>query len=135
MKLKVVRKWFTDKSTIGELFIDNVFECYTLEDVTRPKGVKIDGKTAIPIGDYKIVVDFSNRFQKLMPHVLNVPGFEGIRIHAGNTDKDTEGCLLLGQSKGSDFIGSSKLALASFLSKLENGLKSGEVRIEYKEER
>jgi len=130
MELIVNRKWFTDKSTIGELLIDNMFECYTLEDAVRP--VKIDGKTAIPEGKYQVIIDFSNRFKKLMPHVLNVPGFEGIRVHAGNTDANTEGCLLLGRTKTKDFIGESKLAIDTFIPKLEKGLKQGKVYITYK---
>lgn len=132
MKLTVNRKWFTDKSTIGELLIDDKFECYTLEDKVRANGEKIEGKTAIPYGTYQVIIDFSNRFQKDMPHVLNVPGFEGIRIHSGNTDADTEGCLLLGQSKGVDIIYNSKAAFASFFPKLQDGLKAGTVFIEYR---
>ena len=131
MKLTVNRKWLTNTATIGELLIDGKFECYTLEDTLRD-GCKLAGVTAIPDGTYKVIIDLSNRFQKLMPHVLNVPGFEGIRIHAGNTDKDTEGCLLLGRTKSSNFIGESKKALEHFIPLLEQGLKDGEVTIEYK---
>jgi hypothetical protein len=119
LKLALKRIDFTPNSTIGELSIDGVFECYTLEDVVRASGVKVDGQTAIPEGTYKVIVDFSNRFQRFMPHILDVPGFEGIRIHAGNEAKDTEGCILLGRTKGKDFIGESKLAVQAFYPKLQ----------------
>lgn len=104
MKLQLIRKWKTDKSTIGELFVDGKFFCFTLEDVERPAGVKVYGQTAIPKGTYKLVVDFSPKFQRRVPHVLDVPGFEGIRIHKGNTDHDTEGCILVGMNREKDMI-------------------------------
>ena len=94
MKLTIERQLFTNHCTIGRLFIDDLSFCDTLEDVVRDK--KIKGETAIPYGTYDVVLDYSNRFKKIMPHVLNVPGFEGIRIHTGNTDHDTEGCILVG---------------------------------------
>jgi len=132
MRLTVTRKWNTEKSSIGELWLDGKFECYTLEDAMRP--VKLDGKTAIPLGTYEVTIDMSTRFKKLMPHILDVPGFEGIRIHAGNTDADTEGCLLLGMMKAKDFVGGSKDALAHFLPQLEAALKMGRVFIDFKKE-
>ena len=117
MKLILQRKWATEVSTVGELSIDGVFECFVLEDVTRVE--KITGKTAIPAGTYRVVVDMSTRFKRLMPHILDVPGFEGIRIHSGNTSADTEGCLLLGRVRGVDFVGESKVAFAAFFTKLQ----------------
>jgi hypothetical protein len=130
MNLKLIRQTFTDSSTIGSLFIDDVFECYTLEDTVRLPGIKIPGATAIPYGSYEVIIDYSNRFARNMPHVLNVPMFEGIRIHSGNTSADTEGCILLGTTKGPDIIYESKAAFAKFYPKLEEGLRQGEVRIE-----
>jgi len=118
MRLVLQRKWASETSTIGELSVDGVFECYTLEDVVRV-GPKVPGATAIPAGEYKVVIDMSTRFKKLMPHVLDVPGFEGIRIHAGNVSADTEGCPLLGRTKGKDFVGESKLAFDAFFLKLQ----------------
>lgn len=82
--------------TIGELFIDGMFFCDTLEDTVREDGIKIYGETAIPAGTYKGIINHSNRFKKDMPLLLNVPNFEGIRIHAGNTSEDTHGCILVG---------------------------------------
>jgi hypothetical protein len=118
LKLRLVRTDFTENSTIGKLFIDDVFECFTLEDRIQPVGEKIPGKTAIPAGSYEVVLTFSNRFKKLLPLLLHVPGFEGIRIHPGNTDKDTEGCILVGRVKKFDFIGESRSAFGSLFLKM-----------------
>ena len=119
LNLVVTRKIFDDVSTIGELSINGVFECYTLEDTVRALGVKVDGKTAIPLGIYKVILDMSTRFKRIMPHVLDVLGFEGIRIHCGNTDADTEGCLLVGRTEGKDFIGHSKEEFDALFLKLQ----------------
>ena len=123
MKLKLVRQTFTSHSTIGNLYIADAgsdeyrFECFVLEDVVR--AVKTPGETAIPEGEYKIVIDESKRFKRRMPRLLDVPGFEGVRIHAGNTAADTEGCLLVGKTKGVNFVGLSRKAFAELFSKLE----------------
>jgi hypothetical protein len=102
LRLVVKRKWFSEDTTMGELYVNGDFECFTLEDRTRPDGEKVPKQTSIPYGTYKVVVDFSPKFQRNMPHVLDVPMFEGIRIHSGNTDEDTEGCILVGKVKGPD---------------------------------
>ena len=127
MKLLLKRLHKTDKSTIGELSIDGKFECYTLEDVERKE--KVFGKTAIPKGTYEVIMNMSNRFKKRMPLLLNVPGYEGVRIHTGNKPEDTEGCLLLGKTRGVDVIGDSRKAIADFYPKLEAALKVGKVTI------
>ncbi len=127
MKLDLIRKEFTVISTIGDLLIDGKFYCYTLEDMYRDK--KIKKVTAIPYGTYEVIINFSNRFQKPMPLLLNVPNFEGIRIHNGSTADHTEGCILLGFTKSKDFIGNSKSAFNSFMPKLQAGLKTGKVFI------
>lgn len=108
MDLLVNRRWYTDRSTVGVLRA-GAFMCFTLEDRVHD-GPKIPGATAIPAGRYRVEITFSNRFQRLMPLLLDVPGFTGIRIHAGNTDADTSGCILVGRSRGPDWIGSSREA-------------------------
>ena len=125
MKLLIKRLHKTQNSIIGELSIDGKFECYTLEDVERES--KIYGKTAIPKGTYEIVMTMSNRFKKIMPLLLNVEGFEGVRIHSGNSAKNTEGCILLGTTRSVDFIGGSRQAIAKFYIKLAVALKVGKV--------
>lgn len=117
MKLHLKRLHRTDKSTIGELTIDGKFECYTLEDIERD--VKIKAETAIPKGTYKVIINQSNRFKRLMPLLLNVPNFEGVRIHAGNTNHDTEGCILVGRNRSKDFIGQSRKAYDKLFKKMQ----------------
>jgi hypothetical protein len=141
MKLKVIRKIFTEKSTIGDLLIDNIFFCYTLEDKVReiPNKPVSEWKkireTAIPYGIYKLILDLSTRFKKIMPHILNVPGFEGVRIHSGNTSLDTEGCLLVGSTKSADFVGNSKTTFTALFTKLETAFNNKEeITIEYVKE-
>jgi hypothetical protein len=82
MQLKLQRETLTDDSTIGKLYINGTFHCYTLEDKVRE--VKIPHVTAIPQGKYEVILNFSNRFQQIMPLLLNVPNYEGVRIHWGN---------------------------------------------------
>lgn len=126
--ITVERTIFTDKSTIGELHIDGDLFCYTLEDTCR-KGPKIYGKTAIPMGRYQVVIDYSDHFKREMPHLLDVPGFEGVRIHSGNTSEDTEGCILLGMRHGVDELSDSRVAYNKFFDLLKNRLAKGPVHI------
>ena len=128
MELSLIRKEFTTESTIGDLLIDGKFYSFTLEDMYRDK--KIKSVTAIPYGVYEVIINFSNRFQRPMPLLLNVPGFDGIRIHNGNKAEHTEGCILVGFTKSKNFIGNSKSAFIQFMPKLQAGLKTGKVFIE-----
>lgn len=96
MELTLKRDILADGYTLGVLSVDGKPYCYTVEDMVR-EGVKIPGKTAIPYGRYKVIVNMSNRFKKLMPLLIDVPGFEGVRIHSGNTADDTEGCIIVGK--------------------------------------
>lgn len=121
MQFKLVRETLTDDSTIGKLYVDGVFHCFTLEDKVRD--VKIPHITAIPKGKYEVVITFSNRFQQLMPLLLNVPGFEGVRIHWGNYSKDTDGCILLGSSKAVNMIGNSQAAYKKFFAMFKSASK------------
>ena len=97
MKLLLQRIAQTPEYTIGRLYIDDKFFCNTLEDAVREE--KIAGKTAIPEGIYNVVVNRSPKFKRDLPLLLDVPNFEGIRIHRGNTAKDTSGCILVGLNK------------------------------------
>jgi hypothetical protein len=117
MKIEVKRLHRTSNSTIGELTIDGKFECYTLEDVERD--VKIKGETAIAKGTYKVIINQSNRFKRLLPLLINVPNFEGVRIHAGNSNHDTEGCILVGQNRSLDYITKSRKAFDSLFKKMQ----------------
>lgn len=110
MELRLEREPSVAGTTLGKLFVNGVFECFTLEDQVRelrhddgalvdPASWKIPGETAIPSGTYAIIIDWSMRFKKLMPHLIGVPGFSGVRIHSGNTAEDTEGCILVGRKK------------------------------------
>ena len=117
MDIVVKRLHRTKKSTIGELFVDGKFECYTLEDIERE--VKIKSETAIAKGKYKVIINQSNRFKRLLPLLLNVPNFEGVRIHSGNSNHDTEGCILVGKTKSVDYVGSSRLAFDKLFKKMQ----------------
>ena len=117
--------------TPGELFIDGEHECWTCEDIVREiPGVpvatwKIKGQTAIPAGRYRVILDQSARFKCEMPHILDVPGFDGVRIHWGNTAADTEGCLLLGLQAVATGVAASKRAFDGFIPKLAAALQGG----------
>ncbi|ARO89125.1 hypothetical protein EBAPG3_012120 [Nitrosospira lacus] len=128
MELRVERTDFSENSTIGKLYVDNQFECYTLEDKVRP--VKIKGKTAIPAGRYEVIINYSQRFGRPLPLFLNVPNFEGVRIHPGNTAADTEGCILVGQTKDTGFIGQSRLAFEQLFTKLKTASETEKIFIE-----
>lgn len=115
----------SDKTTIGHLYVDGIFECYTLEDIERKE--KVYGKTAIPTGTYKVTINWSPRFKRPMPLLLQVPGFEGVRIHPGNTEVDTEGCILVGRKAEKDRILESRLAFDALFKKLETALNAKQV--------
>lgn len=117
MKLVLEREPSTVHSTPGRLFVDGVFECFTLEDVVRP--AKVYGQTAVPPGSYRVVLTMSPRFKRVLPLLLEVPDFTGVRIHPGNTDKDTEGCVLVGQTRSRDFVGNSRAAFNTLFTKLQ----------------
>lgn len=133
MEIKVIRKEFTERSTIGEMLINGEFLCYTLEDMVRD-GEKVPGKTAIPYGKYDVVINFSNRFQKYMPLLMNVTNFSGIRIHPGNKATDTEGCILLGNYRNKDEITDSRTAFNKLMKILTSVEKKEKIVIEITKE-
>lgn len=136
MELVLKRETFTDKSTIGSLFIDGVFECFILEDkdrgldskmtLTQINNLKVYGETAIAYGKYEVIVTMSNRFKKELPLLLDTIGYTGIRIHVGNTDLDSHGCLLPCTSKSKDRGIGSTLAFNKLFEKIKSAKKAGQ---------
>jgi len=128
VKLELKRWASTDKSTVGALSVDGVFECFTIEDVVRASGVKVAGKTAIPYGTYRVTWERSPRFSQIAgrdfytPRLHDVPGFEGILMHSGNTAEDSLGCIILGRKHSAadpDRVDESRAACAAFYAKVE----------------
>ena len=132
MKIVVKRKWLEIDSTISEILVDGEFLCYGLEDAVREvegdpvESWKVYGKTAIPYGTYPVEITRSARWKKDMLQIMDVPGFAGIRIHAGNTAADTDGCLLVGTTRDDDFIVNSRLALVRLYGMVQAALGNGE---------
>ena len=129
MKLRMIRDTFTEKSTIGKLYVNGVYSSETLEDKDRQiesGGIKRDKETCIPRGTYEVIIDFSKRFQQRMPLLLNVPQFTGIRIHILNRDHETEGCIGVGKGRGVDFITDSRDAYDALFSNIDAALLAGE---------
>lgn len=142
LALRRTEKSRDGKATIGDLFVDGVHECFVLEDTVREvsgrpvASWKVSGQTAIPAGTYRIVIDrsplFSLRVSKKFkasldiytPHLLDVSGYSGIRIHPGVRAEDTEGCLCPGRTHtpGEALVGESRLAMTALLPKLERAL-------------
>lgn len=128
MQLKLNRIFKTNTFTIGELYINEKYVTDTLEDRVRPEGEKVYGKTAIPEGMYEVKLTHSPRFKKILPEILNVPNFSGIRIHTGNSSKDTEGCILVGTWDGEkeDWVGNSRIAFDELMALLEEATNNKE---------
>lgn len=138
MRLILKREQFTDSYTIGKLYIDNVYFCDVIEDCDRGLDPsmpieeimhkKIAGQTAIPKGEYKITLDIvSSKFKDRtwakfcngkLPRLLNVPGYEGVLIHVGNTAEDSLGCLLVGQNTSPGKVSNSTVIFKSLYEKL-----------------
>lgn len=116
LSLRLIREPSRHGATLGVLFSDGAYLCWTCEDEIREvsgRAVsewKVAGQTAIPAGDYAIIVTFSQRFQQRMPLLVGVEGFEGVRIHPGNTAVDTHGCLLPGMARSEASVGGSRQA-------------------------
>jgi hypothetical protein len=132
LELELIRETSKNDATIGLLYVNKRFQCYTLEDMVRELSGqpvsqwKVQGKTAIPVGRYKIIIDESAHFGYMLPHVLNVPGFEGIRIHKGNTAADTEGCILVGSIRRDHTVEQSADAFSKLYTRLGMSLQTGE---------
>ena len=135
MKLQVVRSVFTDTAILGKMYIDGDFFAYTCEDKDRQLNgdcsKKVPQKTAIDRGTYEVVCSFSNRFQRYLPLLLNVKCFEGIRIHGGNTEANSEGCILIGaEGNMQNKIWNCASKVNSLVSKLKSVEKKGKIFIE-----
>lgn len=139
MNIQLKRIAKKETYTIGKLYLDGVYFCDTIEDKDRGlnqtmstndiKKKKVYGETAIPTGTYKLVIDYSNRFKKNMAHILNVPGYEGIRIHAGNTAKDSLGCIIVGKNKVVGKVVESRNTYNQLFPILQKAFKEGEIKI------
>ena len=128
MELKLLRKYKKPTYTIGTLSVDGAYLCDTLEDRVRDLVTerKVKGSTAIPAGRYRIILNWSPRFGKPLPLLLDVPHFEGIRIHAGNTAKDTEGCILVGRNTQPGTLTESKVTMQDLMQVLTSANNRGD---------
>jgi len=132
MMLSLRREASANGWTLGRLHVDGRFDCYTCEDVVREDGMKVPGETAIPAGRYRIIVNVSPRFTRIagrpvrMPLLVGVPGFEGIRIHPGNTHTHTEGCILPGLGHNAQGVTDSQRAYDRLLVQIDAALAAGE---------
>lgn len=139
MNIQLKRIAKKETYTIGKLYLDGVYFCDTIEDKDRGlnqtmsindiKKKKVYGETAIPTGTYKLVIDYSNRFKKNMAHILNVPGYEGIRIHTGNSAKDSLGCIIVGKNKVVGKVMESRNTYNQLFPILQKAFNEGEIKI------
>ena len=131
-----------DTYTIGKLYVNDKYFCDTLEDKVRDLNkdgkfddgeVKVYGETAIPYGTYEVEITYSNHFKRNLPLLLNVPSYEGVRIHRGNTSKDTLGCILLGENKKRGMVINSapyEISLTKELTDAQNNKENITITIE-----
>lgn len=135
LNILVERKWKKADYTIGKLYTDGDFLCNTLEDTDRglvssmsPKVIaskKVYGQTAIPTGKYQVVLAWSNKFKKQMPLITRVPGYSGVLIHAGNTNKDTLGCVLVGKNDVVGKVTNSRYWFNILFTKIKEAINRG----------
>jgi hypothetical protein len=126
MVLLLQRQDATDDRTIGKLsIVGGTHWWFSLEDCVRT-GPKVQGATAIPAGRYEVTITKSQRFGVMLPLLLDVPNFTGIRIHPGNVAADTEGCILIGLSRENDSILSSRIAMGQLQPFIASQLARGE---------
>lgn len=131
IQIKVVRDTFTEQCTLGKMYIDGKYFAETLEDKDRGlnqalpleenKRLKVKGQTCIPYGKYKGIVNVSPSKKRLLPRLLNVPAFDGILIHKGNTNADSLGCILVGTKRGLNQIMQSTVKELQIIQMLPEG--------------
>lgn len=130
MHLTLVRDILQPERTLGLLSIDGVFNCCAIEDAVRPDGVKIPGKTAIPYGRYQVKLTTSARFGRLLPILIGDAAFEtawkGVRIHRGNTEADTEGCIIVGRRRNATRMIASGAAEIDLVERMRRAVSRGE---------
>ena len=136
MKILVKRIAKRPTYTIGKMYLDGKYFCDTLEDTDRNisqstpldtiKKVKLPNNTAIPTGTYKVIVNVSPKFKRLLPRLLNVPGFDGILIHCGNSQYDTNGCILVGQNKLKGKVVNSQVTFTALYNQLKTAKNNKE---------
>ena len=130
MELRLLRYPSTSNYTEGKLYIDGAYFCDTLEDQDRGlkqsmsefeiQKIKVYGQTCIPSGTYKVILNMSPRFKKILPRILDVKGFEGILMHAGNTVQDSSGCILLGTKSADGVLINSRKAVNALIEKIKD---------------
>lgn len=136
MKITVKRIAKKPKYTIGKMYLNDRYFCDTIEDTDRGltsemsveeiKSKKVYAQTAIPTGEYDVMITYSPKYQRMMPLICNVKGYEGIRIHSGNTEKDTEGCIIVGKNTVVGAVTSSRDTYRELFNILEHASKVSE---------
>lgn len=133
MNITLKRINLTETYTEGKLFLNGKYFADTIEDKVRDlnKDGKLDtqkvyGKTAIPYGTYKVTMSWSNKFQKTLPEVKNVPEFSGIRIHSGNSADDSLGCILVGQKTKNGWISNSRVTCSKLYNEIQIAINKKE---------
>lgn len=136
MEIKLIRKYYQAKYTIGRLYVNNHFFSDCLEPPSQHltercsmdtiQNAKNKGYRAIPTGRYRILITRSRRFGRWLPLLMNVKGFEGIRIHAGNKPEDTRGCILLGFNRRKGYVLDSTRCVLTLVKMMTEAMKKGE---------
>jgi hypothetical protein len=128
MHITIQRRDLKDDRTLGAILVDGAHLAYTLEDAVRP--VKIQNETAIPCGVYEVIVNYSQRFSRPLPMLLDVPNFTAIRLHAGNGPRNTEGCILIGKESDGERIWNCSAVVSELTFRIRNATSTGKVFIE-----
>ena len=136
MELHLKRTYKGEKYTIGHLYINDAYFCDVIEDKDRGlydymnvgeiANIKVKHETAIPYGTYKVTLSMSNKFGKILPEIHNVKGFSGVRIHSGNTEKDSSGCLIVGENKVKGKVINSRRTMNKLMAFLEPAVERNE---------